>query len=106
MSYFVGYSHAWTCTGNLRSAVVYSQATLDSISAEGPSAYREGRYLAVNTTYQWQIHVPPPATAPLGTQPGLHYGFVGIEYLYAERETLGNGRGNDQRVQATIGLKF
>jgi hypothetical protein len=32
--------------------------------------------------------------------------FVGLEYLYAERETTAHVSGDDHRVQLTAGVKF
>ncbi len=59
-SYFIGYAHTWA--PGLRTAVVLSEVDLSSIVDQGSSAYRRGRYAAINTTYQWQVKLPGDKT--------------------------------------------
>ena len=56
----------------------------------------------MNTVYQWRIQFgddPDP-------KKNLHTGFAGLEYLYGLKETVGRARGEDNRVQFTLGLKY
>jgi len=103
LAYYAGYTHYWTRC--LRSSAVYSEVDLDNIAvASDPKelAYHRGRYVAVNTVYQWRIQFgddPDP-------KKNLHTGFAGLEYLYGLKETVGRARGEDNRVQFTLGLKY
>ncbi len=92
-SFYVGYTHFWT--QSLRSSAVYSQVDLDSVASQGPLAYRRGQYAGANVVYQLRT--------PLDNYPV----YVGLEYLYGQKETLNGARGDDHRVQfgVVIGQK-
>jgi hypothetical protein len=98
-AYYAGYTHYWT--ENLRSTFVYSQVNLEASPLLGAGGYHAGRYCSANIVYNWQVRLPSdPADKP------GHIAFTGLEYLYGEKETLGNGKGQDQRILFTFGLKF
>lgn len=103
-AYYVGYTHYWTKA--LRSSAVFSEVDLDNIETTPADptglAYHRGRYIAVNTVYQWQVQ--------FGTEQdptkNLHTAFTGLEYLYVQKKTIGDERGEDNRVQFTLGIKY
>lgn len=99
VGYYAGYTHFWW--PHLQSTIVYSQVDLYSASTNAAGFYRVGRYLSGNLVYQWTVFTRDDSADSKG-----HIAFVGIEYLYGVKSTLGNGSGDDQRIQIGAGINF
>jgi hypothetical protein len=103
--YWAGYTHHWT--DNLTSTVIYSEVDADTFKSPGfvGSPYRRGTYVAANLIYAWNFVKAADPAVP-GSKAHTSYLYTGVEFLYGQRETLNGAIGCDQRVQATIGLKY
>jgi hypothetical protein len=102
-AYYVGYTHHWT--DQLTSTIVYSEVDLNSPASEGAATYRQGRYAAANLIYRWLIF-PTKSTDANNKPVQPHTAFTGLELLYGEKDTIGNGHGSATRLDFATGVNF
>jgi len=95
-SYYAAYTHFWTT--NLRSTAVVSQVDLEASPALGAAGYHRGRYASANLIYYWRYKAPKDDNA--------HFAFTSLEFLYGDRQTLSLGRGQEQRLLFSFGVKY
>jgi hypothetical protein len=99
LAYYAGYTH-WWALDKLRSTVVYSDVDLDTMAQNAPG-YRHGRFVAANIIYQWGI-----TYTDKDNKPQTHQAFVGLEYLYGQKDTVSHGSGDDHRITLSVGAKY
>ena len=99
-SYFVAYTHDWN--GCWKSCIVYSQVNVCNKDGLAIADYHEGEYFSANLGREWAVQGLDPTDK--NTKPAA--AFLGVEYIYAMRETFIGKRGEDSRIQLTAGVKY
>jgi hypothetical protein len=113
--YWAAYTHFWT--PQLSSTFVYSNLHADTFASpsfdatKGQAPYQHGRYAAVNLIYVLHPRVVPNSPAPspgyaADAKTNVGNLYMGVEYLYGEKELLNKAVGVAHRIELTLGVKF
>jgi hypothetical protein len=87
---YAGFEHEWT--QQWRSTITYGHISLENPQAGSALAYHTGDYLSVNLIRQFDScanSIP-------------HHAFLGLEYLYGQREDFKGDFGADNRVMFVV----